>query len=96
MHAERGLALGAAGANLRGMIGWQHAFGDTAPESTHAFSAGDAFTIAGVPVARNSAVLEAGLDLSLSAAARLGPAYQGKLAGGAASHGVRANLAVRF
>lgn len=96
LRGEHTLTFGTMGATLKGMIGWRYAFGDTTPESTHAFSAGDAFTIAGVPIAKGSAVIEAGLDLDLSPDARLGFSYTGQLASGAQDHGFKANLAVRF
>lgn len=54
------------------------------------------FVIAGTPLARDNAVIEAGVDLVVSPAATLGLAYQGQLAAGAQDHGVRANLALRF
>lgn len=83
-------------ATLRGMAGWRHAWGDVAPESTHRFSAGRAFTVAGAPIARNSAVLEAGLDMRLTTRATLGLSWQGQLAAHARDHSLRASLAVRF
>ncbi|SHF94813.1 outer membrane autotransporter barrel domain-containing protein [Devosia limi DSM 17137] len=56
LRAEHALALGTVDATLRGMVGWRHAFGDTTPMNSHAFSAGDAFAIAGTPMARDSAM----------------------------------------
>lgn len=96
LRGEHGMTLGAVEATLRGMIGWRHAFGDTTPESTHAFSAGNAFTIAGAPIARNAAVIEGGIDLAVSPNATFGISYQGQLAGKAKDHGFRANLGVKF
>ncbi|WP_019171034.1 autotransporter domain-containing protein [Pseudaminobacter salicylatoxidans] len=96
IRAEHNVMLGAVDATLRGMIGWRHAFGDTTPESTQAFSVGDAFTIAGVPIARNSAVIEAGLHLSLTPDATLGLSYQGQIASDAQDHGFKADLSLRF
>ena len=78
------------------MIGWRHAFGDTTPFVTQSFAGSQSFAIAGTPLAKDNAVIEAGLDFAVSTAATLGIAYQGQLASGAQDHGVRANLAVRF
>ncbi|QDY71398.1 autotransporter domain-containing protein [Qingshengfaniella alkalisoli] len=96
LRGEHSLTRGTVDATLRGMIGWRHAFGDAVPESTHAFSVGDAFTIGGAPIARNSAVIEAGLDLSLTPEATFGLSYQGQIASDAHDHGVKANLSIRF
>ncbi|WP_280822663.1 autotransporter outer membrane beta-barrel domain-containing protein [Pseudaminobacter soli (ex Li et al. 2025)] len=96
LHAEHKLGFGTVDATLRGVLGWRHAFGDTTPTATQAFSAGDAFTIAGVPIAKDSAVIEAGLDLKLTPEASFGLSYIGQFASGARENGFKANLAVRF
>lgn len=96
LRGEHKLALGTGDAILRGMIGWRHAFGDTTPESSHAFSAGDGFTIAGVPIARNSALIEAGIDFNLTPNSTFSLSYAGQLASGARDHGIKANFAMRF
>lgn len=91
-----GFELGGAQATARGSLGWRYAFGDLKPTATQAFSAGDAFTVAGVPIAKNSAVLEAGLDVQVSRKVSFDLSYQGQLASGAQDHGVRAGVSVRF
>ncbi|MCZ8390500.1 autotransporter domain-containing protein [Achromobacter xylosoxidans] len=96
LRAASGFELGRAQAMARGSLGWRHALGDVRPVATQAFSAGDAFTVAGVAIARDSAVIEAGLDLQVTPRTVLGLAYQGQLASAARDHGVRANLAIRF
>ncbi|WP_334507686.1 autotransporter domain-containing protein [Bradyrhizobium sp. AZCC 1693] len=76
---------------------WQHALGDVTPVTTLAFtSGGTAFEIAGAPLARDSALLEAGADLYLNAQTTLGILYQGQVARNAEEHAVRGRLAVRF
>ncbi|WMT92483.1 autotransporter domain-containing protein [Pelagibacterium sp. H642] len=96
VRAEHSLELGEADATLRGMVGWRRAFGDITPQSTLTLSGSDAFNIAGSPIARDSAVIEAGLDLNLTPEASFGISYQGQLASDAYDHGFRANLNVRF
>lgn len=96
LRAASGFDMGSAQAVARGSLGWRHALGDVKPVATQAFSAGDAFTVAGVAIARDSAVIEAGLDLQVTRSTSFGLAYQGQLASAARDHGVRANLAIRF
>jgi len=96
LRAEQDLTLGTVDASLRGMIGWRHAFGDVAPQSTQAFSAGDAFTVAGAPIAQDSAIIEAGLDLNPTPESTLGLSYAGQLSADAQDHGLKANLSVKF
>ena len=61
LRGSTDFALGGINATARGMLGWRHAFGDVTPTSSFAFAGGDTFTIAGVPIARDAAVIEAGL-----------------------------------
>ncbi|RUX65038.1 autotransporter outer membrane beta-barrel domain-containing protein, partial [Mesorhizobium sp. M7A.F.Ca.US.014.04.1.1] len=96
LRASAGFTLGAINATARGMLGWRHAYGDVIPTSTHAFSAGDAFTIAGVPIAKDSAAIEAGFDLNLTDAATLSVAYQGQFGSGVQQNGFNAKLNVEF
>ncbi len=89
--------LNGAAVTVKGMAGWRHAFGDTVPLSTMRFAGGgDAFLIAGVPIARNVAVVEAGLDYALSPNATIGVTYAGQFASDIADQSARINLNVKF
>ena len=81
---------------LRGGLGWRHAFGDVDPKTTLAFSGSNPFSIAGLPIARDAALVEAGLDLALGANVSLGASYTAQLADDTQDHAFKANLAVRF
>jgi len=96
LRAQHDIALGTVEATISGLLGWQHAFGDTTPQSTQAFATGSAFSIAGAPIARNAAVIEAGLDLNLTPQATFGLSYAGQFATKAQDHGFKANLTVSF
>ncbi|MER9307029.1 autotransporter outer membrane beta-barrel domain-containing protein [Mesorhizobium sp. M0293] len=96
LRGSTDFALGGMNATARGMLGWRHAFGDTTPLSTLAFAGGDAFTIAGVPIARDAAVIEAGLDLNMSANATLGLSYSGQFGGGGVDQGAKVDLGIKF
>ena len=54
------------GTRLRGTLGWRHAFGDTKPASTHTFSGCLPFTLGGVPLAEDVAVLEASIEVVIN------------------------------
>ena len=57
----------------RGSVQWQYAFGDVTPVAALAFqSTGTSFTVAGIPIARNSALIEGGFDWRFSPQAKLG------------------------
>ncbi|MDW6022703.1 autotransporter domain-containing protein [Mesorhizobium sp. BAC0120] len=96
LRASATFDLGGVSTTARGSLGWQHAFGDTTVLSAQAFSAGDAFTVAGVSIAKDAAVAEAGLDLRLTPSATFGIFYQGQVAADAQEHGLQANLKLQF
>jgi len=81
----------------RGTLGWRHAFGAAQPTSTFAFAAGGtSFQVAGVPIARNSAVLEVGLDASVTKNLTLSVAYSGQFGSGIRDNAVLGNILWRF
>jgi len=81
----------------RASVAWQHAFGELTPELALAFaSSGIPFGISGVPLVRNSALIEAGLDLALGHDAVLGISYAGQLAGDLHDNGAQGRLTWRF
>lgn len=96
LRASTDFTLGTIEATARGTLGWRHAFGDTVPAGTHAFSTGDVFTIAGVPIAEDAAVIEASLDLTLTDTATFGIAYRGQFGSGIQQNDFNAKLAVTF
>src|SRR5690606_4368915 len=89
-------AIGDMTATARGMVGWRHAFGGLTPTSSHAFGGGDIFAAAGVPIAPDAAVVEAGLDLNLARNATLGFSYGGQFGSGAQDHSARATFSLKF
>ncbi|MCZ0734454.1 autotransporter domain-containing protein [Phreatobacter sp. AB_2022a] len=96
LRASTSFMLGSVSTTARGTLGWRHSFGAVLPLATNAFAGGAGFTVAGVPIARDAAVIEAGLDFALSPAATLGVSYAGQIAGSAQQHGFKGSLAVRF
>ncbi|HYZ45185.1 MAG TPA: autotransporter domain-containing protein, partial [Xanthobacteraceae bacterium] len=57
----------------RASLAWQHAFGTLTPTAALSFqSTGAPFSISGVPIARDAALIEAGADLQLSAQTKIG------------------------
>lgn len=90
------LRLNQTEAQLHGSVAWRHSTGDLTPTTSLAFSQGDSFAVRGIPVARNAALVSAGLSMRLSRHAALNLAYEGELASGAAEHGGRVSLSWRF
>jgi outer membrane autotransporter protein len=97
LRASTGLvSFGEMSATARGSLGWRHAFGDIVPVSVVSLAGGNAFSIAGVPIAVDAAVIDAGLDLHVTSQTTLGLSYGGQFGNGAIDQSVRGNFTVRF
>lgn len=96
LRASSAFELNGAAVTARGMIGWQHAFSGGSPTSVHAIQGSSTFAVAGVPIARNTAVLEAGLDIALSHEATLGLSYAAQIASGTVDQTLKASLNFNF
>ncbi|WP_025138322.1 autotransporter outer membrane beta-barrel domain-containing protein [Achromobacter sp. DH1f] len=78
VRARQEWMLGTTAGAVTGGLGWRHAFGDVTPTSRMAFDAGDTFTVAGAPIARDAALIEAGLDAAIGRSATVGLSYAGQ------------------
>lgn len=96
LRASTDFTVGSVLATAKGSAGWRHAFGDTTPGSTFAFAGGGAFTVLGVPIAQDSAVIEAGVDVRLAPNASLGLSYGGQFGSGALDQSVRGSVSIKF
>jgi len=95
LGARRSWQLG--GTQLHAGLGWQHAFGDTTPQRTLQFvSGGDAFTIYGVPVAKNAAVVNLGANWKLAPNMKLDASYNGQWASSAKDQAAKLSLDISF
>jgi outer membrane autotransporter protein len=103
-YSTIGLRMGTTYALANGMallprasLGWQHAFAEVGPTSYLAFASGSLpFSVRGAPIAQDSLLVEAGLDLAVSARARVGLSYAGALAERVQDQAVKANLSWNF
>ena len=86
VRGEYQFTSGDARIALTGGLSWRHALGDVTPLSTHVLANSASYTIAGVPIARNSAIVDAGLELDITPEASFGLFYSGQLAADATDH----------
>jgi subtilase-type serine protease len=82
----------------RATVAWQHAFSDVTPSATLAFQAvpANAFTISGVPIARDSLLTEAGLDLAISRTITVGFSYVGQVGSAVTDHAAKGKFSWAF
>jgi len=97
LRAARYLAAGDNyTASLTGSLGWSHVVGDLDAASAMRFASGDAFGITGAPLARDTALIEAGLRLDFDSGATFNLDYHGDLGTRAQSHGLAARFSMVF
>ncbi|MFY0477189.1 autotransporter family protein [Achromobacter marplatensis] len=87
VRGRQEMLLGTVRASVTAGLGWRHAFGDVLPATRMAFDAGDSFSVAGAPIARDAALLDVGLNAAVGRNATLGLAYSGQFGGGNRDHG---------
>ena len=81
----------------RATLAWQHAFSNLTPTAGLAFiNTAAAFGIAGVPLARDTALVEGGFDIIVRPNATVGVAYSGELAKSVTDHAIKGRATVRF
>jgi subtilase-type serine protease len=81
----------------RGSLGWRHAYGDVDNSTRQAFiSGGSGFSVEGSALDRDSLMVEAGLDLGVSARQSVGIGYTGELGSNSRNHAVVGQWQLRF
>ena len=81
----------------RAALGWRHAFGETKPDADLTFIDGGAsFNTQGVPIAKDSAVVEAGVDFQISPTGKLGIGYSGQLSNESNDHAMTISFSLGF
>lgn len=81
---------------LTGSLGWQHAYGGLTPSQTMSFAGSAPFTTDGVPIARDTALVDVGFTHNPTANIEIGLHYDGAFASSAQDSAVRGTLRVRF
>lgn len=91
-------AMTVRGVTLNPMLdlGWRHVFGDTDPDLVYEGLDGESFAIAGMPIAEDSLVVQAGFDAAFTSGWRTSVKYKGDLAETAQQHSVTGGVAMPF
>jgi outer membrane autotransporter protein len=82
---------------LRVSAAWEHAFDSITPTTALAFqNTGSSFTTAGVPLARDSALIESGLEMQLNPQTKFGLSFSSQFGCNVQDNAVQGNLTWRF
>ncbi|QKJ86292.1 autotransporter domain-containing protein [Paramixta manurensis] len=96
LKAGGNVMLGKVALQLSAKAGWQHAWQDTTPWSTLSLDNSEAFKVEGTHLAKDTAVLEAGVGTDLSQAVSVGVAWAGQFSDDTHNNVINASLKVRF
>lgn len=88
--------LGSVAVMLDGSAAVRRAFDGRTTAIRSAFANGSEFTVLGLPIARTTGAIEAGLSVALSPRFTIGATYSGQFAEGSDDHGLRGGLSWRF
>jgi outer membrane autotransporter protein len=83
-------------ATVRATLGWLRAFGDLLPFSMLAVGNSPGFAIAGVPIASDALLIDAGINLQIGKQATVGVYYNGQIARDAKDNGLRVDFNWKF
>ncbi|GGK08788.1 autotransporter-associated beta strand repeat-containing protein [Pseudomonas matsuisoli] len=82
---------------VRGSLGWQHAFGSNEADASMRFvQGGEGFKVDGSPMARDAAVVGAGVDMAVSERSRLAASYQGQYSSESRDHSLSLTFSYAF
>ncbi|MFO0990795.1 MAG: autotransporter domain-containing protein [Hyphomicrobiales bacterium] len=92
------LAIGETALMPRASLAWQHGFDELTPETAFAFVNEPAigFTATGLPIVRDSALIDVGLAIELSPGMTLGASYAGQFANDLQDNAVQGRLTWAF
>lgn len=95
-HASTQFRWQSSSLRAYGTLGWRHASGALDPVSAMRFAGSGEFTVAGVPLARKTWVLDAGLTMQVRPALSFNLAYNGQLASHVLDSGFKAGVTWQF
>ena len=91
------MALGEIALMPRASLAWQHGFDELRPETALSFAEpGPGFTATGLPIARDSALIDVGLAFELAPGTTLGASYAGQFANDLQDNAVEGRLTWQF
>jgi outer membrane autotransporter protein len=96
LRGETTFNVGEMAVTANGMVGWRHNINQADPTATHAFAGSTPFTVTGRSLARDVAVVEAGLSADLHTNLTLGVSYSGQFGSGVEEQGLRGQLNWKF
>jgi fibronectin-binding autotransporter adhesin len=96
LRASTAFAIGRVAANASAAVGWRHAWGAVATQTDVRFAGGDVFEVGGLPLDRDVATLDLGMDFVLSRNVSARVAYAGQYGARYQQHAIQGKVAWVF
>ncbi|MDN7421330.1 autotransporter domain-containing protein [Burkholderia dolosa] len=96
LRASSAFVLGHVQAKATGSLGWRHAFGPVATESQVRFDGGSLFQVTGLPLARDAATLDTGVEFALTRDVSARVSYAGQYGARYHEHAVQGHVTWTF
>lgn len=96
LRARTDFTVGLTEGRLLATLGWRHAFGEVLPQTLMSFDGGQAFSVAGAPIARNAALAELGVETAMTRNATISLNYSGQFAEGSREHAGSVRMTWRY
>ncbi|ALM86037.1 autotransporter domain-containing protein [Bordetella sp. N] len=96
LHVQSTFDSAGAAGRVRATLSWRHAYGDVNPATTLAFQGSQTFTVTGAPIARDSAVVELGVDMAVTKRTTVGVNYGGQFGSGSRQNAGSLDVRYRF
>ncbi|WP_208948235.1 autotransporter outer membrane beta-barrel domain-containing protein [Segnochrobactrum spirostomi] len=81
---------------LTGSLGWQHAYGGLTPTQTAFFAGSSSFSSSGVPIGRDTALIDVGFGYNPTPNIDVGLHYDGAFASSAQDSAIKGTLKIKF
>jgi outer membrane autotransporter protein len=96
IRATKIFAMKNTDVTLQGGLGWRHAYGEVNPRVRLSLAEGDTFTIGGVSLAKDMAVINAGVNIKVGKHTSVELNYAGTVAKKAQENSMQANFVWKF
>lgn len=97
IRAKTEVKLGAnTKATISAGVGYRRASNSVRGAASHSFTGSNEFTVYGAPIAKDAAILEAGLDIAVSKKSNFNLNYQAQISSKSTSHTAGARFVIKF
>jgi fibronectin-binding autotransporter adhesin len=96
LRTSTNFAMGHGEAKVTAAVGWRHAYGSVATQADMRFAGGDVFEVGGLPIARDTATIDLGVDFTLARNISARVSYAGQIGAQYQQHAIQGRVSWAF